>query len=127
MKKAIIVGIAAVSMASCSPKLAGTWNVASYEVTEAGKPGLSVSNIGTITFNKNNKGQKNIDYTVFQNQFTDKSPFQWFQDGEQVIRIDDQNSDLAKSWIVITNGRKTQEWRSTDGTNKVLVLKLNKL
>ena len=51
-------------MASCSPRLVGTWTVQRFETTQPGKQGSILKNIGTINFNKNGIGEKNVNYTI---------------------------------------------------------------
>jgi hypothetical protein len=113
-------------LSSCSPKLAGTWNIEKYEVNEAGKSTVSVANIGSITFDKDNSGVKNVHYAIFQNEYNDKSPFKWHRVNENTISIEGEASDLTKSWLIISNERKQQVWKSTDGATKVQTLTLTR-
>jgi hypothetical protein len=124
-KNLLIIG-AVTLFASCSPRLAGTWNIQKYEVNEAGKSTVSVANIGSITFNKDNSGVKDIQYAIFQNEYTDKAPFKWQKVNENTISIVGDTSDLTKSWLIIENKRKEQIWKSTDGSTKIQTLTLTK-
>ena len=45
-------------LASCSPRMVGTWTVQRFETTKPGQQGVSLNNIGTINFNKNGTGEK---------------------------------------------------------------------
>ncbi|KAA5532617.1 hypothetical protein F0919_17700 [Taibaiella lutea] len=124
-KNLLITGTV-ILFASCSPRMAGTWNIEKYEVNEAGKSTVSVANIGSITFDKNNTGVKDIQYAIFQNEYTDKAPFKWHKINENTISIEGDTSDLTKSWLIIEDKRKEQVWKSTDGSTKVQTLTLTK-
>lgn len=110
---------------SCSPKLAGTWKVSKYEVTQSGQKTVSVNDIGTMTFRKNGEGQKQIQYTVSGKERTDNSDFGWHTTGPY-LGIESPNSDFSKTWTIITNKRNEQKWKSTDGKIGVQVLELKK-
>lgn len=120
-----LVVIAVFALPSCSPKLVGTWNIDRYETTEPGQKPASLSNIGTITFKKNGRGEKNINYTLFGKARRDNSDFGWHATGPYV-GIESPNSEFSKTWIVTTNKKKKQNWKSTDGANRVQVLELRK-
>lgn len=108
---------------ACSPRLTGTWNIARYENKQPGQQALSMENIGTITFRKNGDGEKNINYSIFGKSTTDNSRFGWYSTGPYV-GIESPGSDLSKTWIIITNKRREQKWKSTDGGNvQILELK----
>ncbi|WP_281541617.1 lipocalin family protein [Maribacter aestuarii] len=111
--------------ASCSPKLVGTWNVEKYERSTPGEQGMSVSNIGTITFNKNGTGTKNLDYSLLGVSKKDATPFTW-STTEQFITIEGDESEFTKTWIYIENKSDYQKWQSTDGANNVQTLELVK-
>jgi hypothetical protein len=111
--------------ASCSPKLVGTWNVEKYERSTPGEQGMSVSNIGTITFNKNGTGTKNLDYSLLGVSKKDATPFTW-STTEQFITIEGDESEFSKTWIYIENKSDYQKWQSTDGANNVQTLELVK-
>jgi len=111
---------------SCSPRLAGTWNIENYEVNEAGKSSVSVANIGSITFDKDNSGVKNIRYAIFQNDYSDTMSFKWRKVNDNTINIEGEASDFTKSWLIVENKRKEQVWKSTDGSDKVQTLRLTR-
>lgn len=113
-------------LASCSPKLVGTWQITGYENKTIGGEQINVSNIGTMTFKKGNNGLKEIKYSVLANEVSDTSAFKWKQ-GEETITIQSDGSDLNKTWIVMKSSGKTQVWKSTDGKNTVQTLELKKL
>ena len=117
----------AAGITSCSPKIVGTWNISNYESGTAGGQNIKVNNIGSITFKKNNKGEKNIVYSLFENRVEDKSAFEWnkVEDGES-ITIKCEGTQLNKTWLIVKDGKKYQKWKSTDGANTVQVLELMK-
>jgi hypothetical protein len=110
---------------SCAHRLVGTWTVQKYERKTPGERGMSVSNIGTITFERNGKGEKNLDYSLLGVSSTNGTPFEWSAT-EEFVTIEGDDSDLTKTWIYIENGRKFQKWQSTDGANNVQTLELKK-
>lgn len=110
---------------SCSPRLVGTWTVQKYERKTPGERGMSVSNIGTITFKRNGSGEKNLDYSLLGVSSTNGIPFEWSAT-EEFVTIEGDDSDLTKTWIYIENDRKFQKWQSTDGANNVQTLELKK-
>jgi len=103
----------------------GTWNVQKYERKTPGEEGMSVSNIGSITFNKDNTGVKNLDYSLLGISAKDKTPFEWSAT-EKFVTIESEDSEIAKTWIYIENKGKFQKWQSTDGNNQVQTLELGK-
>ena len=112
-------------LASCSPRLVGTWNVEKYQRSNPGEQGMSVSNIGTITFNKNGTGTKNLDYSLLGVSKKDATPFTW-STTEDFITIEGDESEFSKTWIFIENKNDYQKWQSTDGANTVQTLELVK-
>jgi len=123
----VLAAIAAISLSSCSPKITGTWNIASYESKSPNGQEIKVANIGTIDFKKNKSGVKKINYSLFENKVEDNTGFKWSksEDGESVT-ITGDGSQLNKTWLIIKNERKYQKWKSTDGTNTVQMLELKK-
>lgn len=131
MKKSIfIIAISALLITSCSPKLTGTWNVDRYEVDNQKGQNMTTRNAGEIIINKNGTGEKNINYNMFQNEFSDSQEFRWKMQGNDLITITSTNSyeksDFDKTWIMVTNTKKKQLWKSTDGKNSVQILELSK-
>jgi hypothetical protein len=111
---------------SCSPKLTGTWTVQRYESAAPGQNGISVSNIGTMTFKRNGSGEKMLNFQALGIRKEDRLPFKWVQVDPSYITIDSKGSDFSKTWIIMENKRKFQKWTSTDGSNTVQVLELVK-
>jgi len=131
MKKSLfIIAITALVLTSCSPKLAGTWNIDRYEVDNQKGQNITTRNAGEIVINKNGTGEKNINYSMFQNEFSDLQEFRWNMQSDDVITIKSMNSkeksDFDKTWIMITNSSKKQVWKSTDGKNSIQILELSK-
>ena len=110
---------------SCAHKLVGTWTVQKYERVTPGEQGTTLQNIGTMTFNKDNTGQKQLDYTVLGIEQSDSAPFTW-SSTENYVTIEGDDSELAKTWIYLENKNKYQKWKSTDGENNVQTLELVK-
>ncbi len=112
-------------LASCSPKIVGTWNVEKYERATPDEEGMTVSNIGTITFDKDGTGTKKLDYSLLGVSKKDATPFNW-STTERFITIEGGNSEFSKTWIYIENKNDYQKWQSTDGANNVQTLMLEK-
>jgi hypothetical protein len=128
MKKALKISaflMIVIMFASCSPKVVGTWTIANYEETTPGQKGMSFQNIGTITFNNDGTGEKDISYSIMGMDMSDKSPFNWKQH-DNILVIDGDESELAKTWIMIESKRKSQSWKSTDGASEIHKLRLKK-
>ncbi|WP_396153416.1 hypothetical protein [Flavobacterium sp.] len=117
--------VAILFLTSCSEKIVGTWNVQKFETIKPGEQNISLNNIGTITFNKNNTGEKSLYYNVLGVETKDDVPFKWNLN-EPYITIESENSSIAKKWILIENNRKSQKWKSTDGSNEIQTLELTK-
>ncbi|HRE76965.1 MAG TPA: hypothetical protein PLL09_03980 [Flavobacterium sp.] len=117
--------VAVLFLTSCSEKIVGTWNVQKFETIKPGEQNISLNNIGTITFNKNNTGEKSLYYNVLGVETKDDVPFKWNLN-EPYITIESENSSIAKTWILIENNRKSQKWKSTDGSNEIQTLELTK-
>lgn len=110
---------------SCSQDIVGTWTVEKYETMTPGQQSTSLNNIGTLTFNENGTGEKNLSYNVLGVSKNDTLPFNWIVT-ENYISIDGQESELDKTWIIINSSTKKQSWNATDGKNQVQILNLKK-
>lgn len=131
MKKSLfITAICAIVFTSCSPKMTGTWNVDRYAVDNQEGRSMNTTNAGTIKIDKNGSGEKDINYNMFQTEFSDTQSFKWNMPSEDVITITSpnsaRNSDLDKTWIIVTQNKKNQVWKSTDGKNTIQTLELSK-
>ncbi|QED37243.1 hypothetical protein FK178_05745 [Antarcticibacterium arcticum] len=130
MKKLIFIALVAISFTSCSPKLVGTWNIDKYEVDNQKGQNFTTRNAGELILKKNGTGEKKVEYNMFQNEFSDMQSFRWSMQGENIININStdsrQKSDFDKTWIMVTNTKKKQVWKSTDGKNTVQVLEMTK-
>ncbi|MDT0643292.1 hypothetical protein RM553_10670 [Zunongwangia sp. F363] len=131
MKKVLFIGIfCSMLIMSCSPNVVGTWNIDRYEVDNQKGQNFTTRNAGELVINKNGTGEKNVEYNMFQNEFSDAQDFRWTMQGDDLITITStnsyENSDFDKTWIMVTNKKKEQVWKSTDGKNSVQVLELSK-
>ncbi|MBS1487916.1 MAG: hypothetical protein JST43_10050 [Bacteroidetes bacterium] len=123
--KASVVFLAVVFLTSCAHRMVGTWSVQRYENTTPGQQGVALHNIGTIQFNKNGSGEKNVSYTVLGTTHEDKTPFQWTWHEDKYVVIKSEASDFAKTWIIMTNKGKFQKWKATEGDH-IQILELKK-
>jgi len=114
-----VIGLS--SILSCSHQLVGTWNVDKYETVSLDQQGISLSNIGTITFQGNYKGEKHIQYKVLGIQRNDNLGFDWAAN-ENYVSIKNGGAEFSKTWIILN----IQRWKSTDGNNQVQILHLSK-
>lgn len=129
MKNATIILLLSLAVTSCTPKIVGSWNIDRYEIDNYKGENLSARNAGDIQINKNGTGQKNLSIKFFDRQSGQSESFRWdYKD--QILRIYDvdsrQSSDFAKSWIVTTNKKKKQVWKSTDGSNSIQIIELSR-
>lgn len=130
MKRIIFITALMLCFTSCSPKLVGTWNIDRYEVDNQQGQNFTTRNAGELTIKKNGTGEKNVQYNMFQNEFSDMQSFRWNMQGEDIITITSTNSkeksEFDKTWIMITNSKKKQVWKSTDGRNTVQTLEMSR-
>ncbi len=128
-KKAFIIlaiSLTLTLLTSCSHRLVGSWTIQRYESSTAGQQGAVFTNIGTMQFYKNGTGEKKVSYSILDNPYYDNNPFQWALGDDKIVTIVGNNSEFSKTWIMITNKRKYQKWKSTDGANKIQTLELIK-
>lgn len=124
-KPFFVIGIAMACFTSCAPKIVGTWNVVKYESTKPGEKTVVQNNIGTMTFKKNGEGEKNLNYVTMGKSKTDDHRFGWHSTGPYV-GIESPSSDFSRTWVIITNTRKQQKWKTNDGPNGTQVIELSK-
>lgn len=117
--------LSVIFLSSCAPNILGTWNVVRYETVENGQPGITLNNIGTISFDKKGVGEKKISFNVLGAQRNDSTTFTW-KSNDNFVTINSDNSDFSKTWILIENSKKKQLWKATDGGNQVQILELKK-
>lgn len=113
-----------IMLSSCTHRLVGTWTIQKFETASHDEQGVSLTNIGKITFNRNGSGGKSLNYSVLGITRDDHMPFRW-RASEHMVTIDGENTELAKSWIQVIDKKKFQQWKSTDGT-QVQILELKK-
>ncbi len=131
MKKSLFtIALTAFLFTGCGPKMTGTWNVDRYAVDNQQGRSMNTTNAGTITIKKNGTGEKDINYNMFQTEFSDTQSFRWTMPDENIITISSnnntRNSDLDKTWIIVSQKKKNQIWKSTDGKNTIQTLELSK-
>ncbi len=121
--------LALLFFASCSAerrfhrRLVGTWNIERYEQRFANGENEAASNLGTITFRKNGGGDKNVTILTRGLRKPDNSDFSW-KNTTDAVTIISNDSDLAKTWLVMKNKRSFQQWKSTtQGTVQTMELR----
>lgn len=127
--KLAFVGLSLLLMFGCSKSLVHTWNIDIFEIIKDNGQKTGNKNIGTITFNKNGTGNKDIHYSIFEHEYEDKTSFKWeSQDGYILIKPTENNdrSKLNKVWIIVQDEAKKQVWKSTDGKHQVEILELSR-
>lgn len=120
----ILLSIMAI-FSSCSPKIVGIWNVESFQTITQGNETMSAKNIGTITFQKNGTGVKDLSFSILGAPKEDKTPFSWTLK-DNLLTINGQESDFVKTWIVVESKVKYQKIKSTDGAAQVQIVELRK-
>jgi hypothetical protein len=113
-------------IASCSPRIVGTWNIEKYEEGAPGEKAMTLSNIGTITFNRDGSGEKDVRYRMMGLDFSDQQPFTWQQDDKTITIDSEGESEFAKTWIIMESKGKVQRWKSTDGSRELQRIELRK-
>lgn len=127
MKNKLTITAAALMMVlltSCTNKLVGTWNIEKYTTTIPEHEGVVLTNIGTMTFAADGGGAKQLNYTIMDVTINDNVPFTWIST-EKYVTIKGDNSEFAKTWIMVENGAKSQKWNSTQD-NVVQIIELKK-
>ena len=121
--------LALLFFASCSAerrfhrRLVGTWNIERYEQRFANGENEAASNLGTITFRKNGGGDKNVTILTRVLRIPDNIDFAW-KNTTDAVTIISNDSDLAKTWLVMKNKRSFQQWKSTtQGTVQTMELR----
>jgi len=118
--------IAFTLLTSCAPRIVGTWTVQRYETTTPGQTGVTLNNIGTMKFKRNGSGEKSLNYSILGTNRNDNLRFNWNWDEGKYISIESRGSEFSKTWIIVTDKRKFQQWKSTDGANGIQILELRK-
>lgn len=111
---------------SCTHRLVGVWNVARFETKTPNQAASSLQNIGTIEFQKKGKGEKNLEYLVLGVTQEDHSPFTWTWTDDKYVTISSEESNFAKTWIIIKNKKKHQKWEATDGADTIISIELTR-
>lgn len=112
-------------LASCAPRIVGTWNVEKLDSMVPGQVGTTLTNIGTITFNKDMSGNKDIHYTVFGVPRDNTSAFTWsYTKAYLTIKTDD--SLFAKTWLLVSDKKNTQRFQATNGNNEIQTMELKR-
>ena len=128
MKKFIPIFIGIISvlvLTSCSHRLADTWRVTHYEIQNSNFQTARVTNIGTMSFDNNNRGNKNLEFNFFNTQIRDVSPFSW-DDSKTFIVIKSDNSDLSRTWKKVKNKSNYQKWVNEDTSDEKRIIILRK-
>lgn len=126
MASLAFVFLLVLTFSSCSHRMVGTWNVQRYETTAPGQQGTVLYNLGTMEFKRNGRGEKNLSYSVLGMDRRDQVPFKWTADEDKYISIESGGSEFSKIWIIMENKRKSQKWKTTDGSSSVQILELRK-
>ena len=112
-----------------SKRLRGTWKITNYGVERPETRSLTAGvtqDYGSITFNKDGTGSVS-NASIFDN-ITSRSGqfnFKW-SNTENIVVIRAEGAGFSKSWIVMTNKKDQQVWKTTDGSNAVNTLELRR-
>lgn len=114
--------LAVATLTSCSHKLVGNWNIEKYETTTPGKQGVTLTNIGTLSFQKDGNGTKDIAYSILGQKIEYNSSFSW-STTDEFVTLDSENSDFSKTWIQVENKKKSTKmesyrWRQSGTSNR---------
>lgn len=112
-------------LSACSNPLIGEWVVKKYETKTLDQQESVFYNLGTITFNNNGEGIKQLNYSILGVQVNDTLPFSW-KATDMFVNIDGANTEFDKIWIPTRSKKNEQIWISTDGSGKIQVLELIK-
>jgi hypothetical protein len=128
-----ILAVTCLLFTSCSAekklakRLVGEWDVAKYseQFHATGASEVTLTNVGKLMLNRNGTGDKKINFTVMSRAVSDTLDFKWRNTEDRVTLIEDGESLFAKTWLVLTNKKNAQVWRSTDdaGNSQTMELK----
>ncbi|MDR1584591.1 MAG: hypothetical protein LBS07_00245 [Prevotellaceae bacterium] len=108
-----------------SQRLTGSWDIVAFQTLRVGEPGYTLSDIGNITFYKDNSGESNINYSLMGVEKNEQTPFKWTV-SQKFIAIEGQESDFTRTWIIMENKSSRQKWQATDGKHTIYTLELKK-
>lgn len=133
MKRIVFLSVIAsfMMLTACNPqkqlakRLTGEWAIEYYEERNREASNPTMSNIGTITLDRNGTGTKAISYSIMQSNYLDDKPFTWENTTKTVTLIGDESA-FAKAWFIMEDKKTYQEWRSTDDAGNVQIMHLRK-
>jgi hypothetical protein len=110
-----------------SKRLRGTWQIVNYNVERPeARSAAPAPDYGSITFNKDYSGSLD-NSSIFDNLSSRQGQYRFrWSNTENIVVIKGEGSGVSKSWIVVTNKKDQQVWKSTDGANKVSTLELRR-
>ena len=106
-------------------RLRGQWQIARYNVNDTRSTVQAFTDLGTITFHKNHTGEVDIKNIFTRNRKAGSNRIEW-SNTENSVTIRGEDPELAKAWIVVTNKKKSQLWKSTDGFNRIQEIELKR-
>ena len=116
----------ALLLASCTPHIVGTWNIASYEIIEEGKDGVSANNVGQMVFKKDKSGTSQITFNLLGATGDGVQKITWNLN-KNLLTIKPEGATQSKTWIISEKSCKSQTLNATNGASQVQVLVLKKL
>lgn len=130
----ILIATAFTLLTACSAekklakRLVGEWNIASYseQFHATGASDVTLTNIGTLTLNKNGTGDKSINFSIMSRTVTDTLNFRWNNTEDKVTLMGNEESMFVKTWLVMSSKKKEQIWRSTDNEGNSQRMELKK-
>jgi hypothetical protein len=108
-------------------RLVGEWNIVTYSeqfnVTAASE--VTLTNIGKLTLDRDGTGDKSIHFSLMSRTVTDTLQFRWSNTVDQVTIMGSEESMFTKTWLVMSDKKKEQVWKSTDnaGNSQRMVLR----
>jgi hypothetical protein len=134
MNRILLITTAFIILASCSAekklakRLAGEWNIVSYseQFHATGASEVTLTNIGTLTLNKNGTGDKSINFSIMSRSVTDTLNFSWNNTADKVTLMGSEESLFAKTWLVMLSKKNEQVWKSTDNEGNSQRMELKK-
>ncbi len=121
-----VIFVACSAQKKLAGQVSGEWVIEYYENKKPDESSATMTNIGSITFHKDGSGSKSISYSIMGSDYVDSKNFQWNNTENTITITGDDESMVAKSWIVLKSSSKSQDWRSTDSQGNVQIMKLRK-
>lgn len=118
----VLAAVLMTALGSCSSQIVGKWEISKYSTITADEDSPSMTNAGTMTFEREGKGINDISFSILGSGRDEAQNFTWKM-GENHIRITNEDG-TERVWIIVESKRSSQKWKFVDQDNNIHVLEL---